>query len=566
MVNPGLVGETTIGGSGFAANAGVLWRRHERISDFVLIPTCNVTLRSAAYSSVSQFPLIADPQSIGNPGDISLGANPTTSPDFTEFDDAVDAARNAWIALGFSSSFGLTAISINRFVDSSGAPIGVLGLGGWSPVSCDAAVQAVIGRAMAIDPAYLLSISPLNIYSDDHETIFGQELLHGLTLDHNTTPGPFMGHNTDPNNLMYPYFPNGATLTSAQCDLMRAQAIAHVPGAMVDPVPEPFLDMRATPRHNVADSTIDIHLAGIARETGSNQTHFFVSTTGLIQSNASQSFTFMLDSDNDTTTGGSPIILGIPTAARGIEFVGRVTLTGAPPAIVTETYLFTNGVYSRIDDSRIRGVVNTNYVLMFTDRGHYDFAVGNIISLRIPDILLPPFSPTVGFRGLGRNSINEIDETTNLQLTFRNPTFPTCSVTPDPATNGTTVHITAQGLPPTNQVHILLGPTLIAAASTDASGNVNTNLTISIPDLFQPQRHLITIGVDGIPITADCGVTIIPQCPGRIGIDRAVIIRWACGTLQCANNVNGPWFDLPFAVSPYCVPTNDARRFYRVKE
>jgi hypothetical protein len=37
------------------------------------------------------------------------------------------------------------------------------------------------------------------------------------------------------------------------------------------------------------------------------------------------------------------------------------------------------------------------------------------------------------------------------------------------------------------------------------------------------------------------------------------------GTLQGADDLDGPWTDIPGATSPYCVPASEARRFYRAR-
>jgi hypothetical protein len=40
---------------------------------------------------------------------------------------------------------------------------------------------------------------------------------------------------------------------------------------------------------------------------------------------------------------------------------------------------------------------------------------------------------------------------------------------------------------------------------------------------------------------------------------------WPGGTLQSATNVNGTWFEVPGATSPYPVTPSAAMQFYRVK-
>lgn len=504
-VDPSCVGEATV--------KDVLWRRHERISEFRLIPTCGVTLRSGAFDAVPNFPVIADTQGIGFPGDISLGA---TGNDFTEFFDTIDAARNAWIALGFAGDFGITVVSMNLFVNDVGTPIGVLGLGGFSPTTCDAGVQAVIGRAMVIDPAYLLPSCPMNIFSDPNETILGQETLHALTLD----------HSSDPNNLMFGSFPNGGQLTGPQCDRMRAQATAHVPGTVGAGYPESFADLRSDPRGDVTDSIIDIHVFGVVRETATEQTHFFLSTAGVLPVNPSPSlgtidlaFTFLLDADDDDETGGAPKDLGIPTEVEGIELVGRVFLRGAPPDVSSELFKFMDGEFVPIVDENIVGSLHTDYVSVYRLEGGFVEAVGQIIQLSIPDEFVGEMSTLVRFAALSEDCENEaMDITDDVRLTFGNPVFPTCSVEPQTIVNGCTVEVQAQGLPANRNAHIFLGAVLVGEAETDGDGDLETTLRLEIPGLEEIETHLLTIGTDDDAITADCGVTLVPDVDRRMDI------------------------------------------------
>lgn len=513
-VNPALVGEATV--------KDVLWRRHERISEFRLIPTCGVTLRSGAFDAIPNFPIIADTQAIGNPGDISLpvivcppGCLPPCL-DFTEFFDTIDDARDAWIALGFAGDFGITVVSMNRFVDGLGNPIGILGLGGFNPTTCNAAIQAVIGRAMVIDPAYLLPSSPINIFNDPNETILGQEILHGLTLD----------HSADPANLMFGFFPNGGALTAAQCDVIRAQATAHVPGTMGEGYPESQADLRSDPRGDIAESIIDVHVYGVAREIAMEQTHFFLSTAGVLSENPSArpgtidlAFTFLMDADDDDETGGAPSDLGIPTELEGIELVGRVFLSGAAPDVSSELFKFMDGRFVPIVDENIVGSLHTDYVSVYMVEGGFVEAVGQIIQLSIPDEFVGEMSTLVRFAALSEDFENEaMDITDDVRLTFGNPVFPTCFVEPQTIVNGCTVELQAQGLPANQNAHIFLGAVLVGEAETDGDGDLETTLRLEIPGLEQIGTHLLTVGIDENAITADCVVTLVPDVDRRMDI------------------------------------------------
>ena len=61
-----------------------------------------------------------------------------------------------------------------------------------------------------------------------------------------------------------------------------------------------------------------------------------------------------------------------------------------------------------------------------------------------------------------------------------------------------------------------------------------------------------------IPVAPDC-ISI-----EHVGSDR--IIRWGSGSiLQSADEVAGPWGDVPNASSPYTVPLSSAAQFFRLR-
>jgi hypothetical protein len=63
---------------------------------------------------------------------------------------------------------------------------------------------------------------------------------------------------------------------------------------------------------------------------------------------------------------------------------------------------------------------------------------------------------------------------------------------------------------------------------------------------------------------AECAFTVTVR-PSALRIERAIILRWECGVLQCADRVGGPYVDVPGTTRPYCVSAEKPRRFYRVR-
>jgi hypothetical protein len=88
--------------------------------------------------------------------------------------------------------------------------------------------------------------------------------------------------------------------------------------------------------------------------------------------------------------------------------------------------------------------------------------------------------------------------------------------------------------PPSGSV-FLMGDTLVKCDGRDACGNVS-----------------------GCSFHADV-------CDTVLDIERAVIVRWTCGTSQGASVVAGPYTDIAGALSPYCAPANGPHRFFRIR-
>lgn len=80
------------------------------------------------------------------------------------------------------------------------------------------------------------------------------------------------------------------------------------------------------------------------------------------------------------------------------------------------------------------------------------------------------------------------------------------------------------------------GTTTVSCTATDAAGNTSTC------------TFKVNVGASSLLI------------------EPAVVLRWGCGeVLQAAGNLDGPWADVPAAVSPHTVLAKDAQRFYRLR-
>ena len=85
--------------------------------------------------------------------------------------------------------------------------------------------------------------------------------------------------------------------------------------------------------------------------------------------------------------------------------------------------------------------------------------------------------------------------------------------------------------------------------------------------VFPTGTNTVTcVAIDGCGNTNQCSFKVIVGVGSQLAIERAVIVSWTCGgTLQYADDLTGPWFDIPTATSPYCVAATAAKKFYRVR-
>lgn len=107
--------------------------------------------------------------------------------------------------------------------------------------------------------------------------------------------------------------------------------------------------------------------------------------------------------------------------------------------------------------------------------------------------------------------------------------------------------------------------TVTATDNNDAS--VAVVCTPTSGSMFTPGTNAVTCtATDAAGNASSCMFNVI-VLPSLVSIERAVIVRWNCGEmLQGADNINGPWTDLPGATSPYVVPASAARKFYRARD
>ena len=104
-------------------------------------------------------------------------------------------------------------------------------------------------------------------------------------------------------------------------------------------------------------------------------------------------------------------------------------------------------------------------------------------------------------------------------------------------------------------------------ATDNCSGPVSIVCTPPSGSVFPTGTNTVTcVATDSCGNTSQCSFKVVVGVGSQLAIEHAVIITWTCGgTLQYADDLSGPWFDIPTATSPYCVATTAAKKFYRTR-
>jgi hypothetical protein len=103
-------------------------------------------------------------------------------------------------------------------------------------------------------------------------------------------------------------------------------------------------------------------------------------------------------------------------------------------------------------------------------------------------------------------------------------------------------------------------------ATDNCAGPVTIISTPPSGSVFPPGTNTVTcVASDACGNTSQCNFTVT-VAGQELSVERAIIITWNCGgVLQSADNLIGPWTDIPGATSPYAVATSAAHKFYRVR-
>ena len=522
----------------------VIWRRHERPTDHIYLPQASISLRSAINNSWGgfTFPHFPDPLT-----DVQT-AGDARSDVAADVNSLVNACQNKYAAAG-RGGIGITAINVNRFENASGTQINQTGFGGYSS-SCTGAVCTYEGFIIVTDNHYLYPTVPgRSFLADPYDQVVGHETGHALGLDAGFDSFDASGHSTDVTNLMYPSAQDNnhdgrvdnLGLDSAEVTKLRANAMM-VPGLEVDPtgsfLPGPILSMRRMtgPRKPGLAANLNLAALTVSLDRASKRLVVGQRLWGLLpcKSRTPVDYAYLADLDNNPATGASASTLtqlGIPSSIRGADLVARARVIGSGkpgPNYRTcqqtiSAWLIRGQRPVRLPSSAVRFHIQT--VRTTTPDDPFPpfkkpppqpriLELYNTLDFSLPNALLStpvrankPFGVAVlvSTGGKARDRFPSGDRPATFVL--QAPLFPHCFPA-GPGKAGATVPIRFEGLRPNREIHALLGPQIVLrGVNTDANGA--GRIQFPIPKGTRPGKHLVTIGHNGLAITADCTLTVV---------------------------------------------------------
>lgn len=476
-----------------------------------------------------------------------------------ELDEALQECDAAWnqLEVQFGTNLeGPLALNVNRHVDLNGnetyvglSSFAFSGTGSLSTV-CTAltAANPMLAGTNTSDAFSAVKDNAQNFTPSTKDILTAHELGHVLFLGHgngldddgdNRDDGcdgswgvpisPPDETSNDPRGLMHPAGGEGITPRQRK----YARAVARItagstfdPPGKLEPVPV-VADHRVELPDKDAPRTAggDLTSAGMAVNRNDGTVFLTDKVSGGFSEKVRGDYATAIDLDNDPATGGSPTEVGVDTDLRGAELVTVATLNGLRKDPVAKAWKFAGerwveipGILASFDVSR--------RVADFAREPRISFNPGSALTVTIPgreDPLVkikPPDLSNVKFETLADTSRagGRIDrlpkpgssDSKERTLRLTPPDYPTCGSegTVDP---GSDAHVTARGLPPGSDVHVLLGPVEVGKATVGDRGELDFKFPVKRGE--RPGRRLITIGVNDKAYTADCILTIAGKAP-----------------------------------------------------
>ena len=219
------------------------------------------------------------------------------------------------------------------------------------------------------------------------------------------------------------------------------------------------------------------------------------------------------DLDAKSGTGGSPAKIGFQTAFEGAELVARVIVEPARRAVPT-VWRFDGVNFVDVTDRVIAAAITS------PAGGEVPIPMYDVISIELPLDIAGQVGPQVRIQAIAQQLTTgkELDvlpggewpTSSAVRLGMVPPRFPVCGVTPEQTKPGETVTVEVAEFGRAKEpIHVVLGDQLIAQGVLDENGRAKIDFTI--PGEARAGLRLVTVGIDGTALTADCAVEVRRQ-------------------------------------------------------
>lgn len=519
QANPNLAGDTD--------TDAILWRRHERPTDNIFANPTGITFRSAINNTwgTFNFPVIADPDtSLGVQGDMR---GEDVNAFGNEFNQLITNCDAAYAAPGVGrAGIGATVVNARLFHDAAGTRVNIIGWGGCAEFPAGTCSAPFDGQVVVIDNRFMHQDSPDRIFTaDPFDTLVGHEVGHALSLDHRNNAAALMNPGQSDNNGDGNV--DNIAINNTEVNALRNNSL-NVPGLETDPAgkfsPGRFVVMRLPDKADDIDKKLAPYydLTALSAYLDKDNKRFGLDARlmGLLPQEGEPLTLWYLVDVNGPKAGAQPEMLkklGVPeTAFRGADLIARVDVRGRQA----------KGQIYKIVNGELVSITRDVKFEVHTLRLHPQFPVGAgqqdskpravhdkvriELAQDIAEVYLgKTFTAQVLIAtGDKKKVVDRLDapaDKDGLEFVLEDASFPHCSAAHE-GTPGTDLKIDLEGLLPNSAIHGLLGPQLVFKGTANSAGG--GSIDFPIPQDAAPGYHLVTVGVDGTALTADCLIRV----------------------------------------------------------
>jgi YVTN family beta-propeller protein len=254
---------------------------------------------------------------------------------------------------------------------------------------------------------------------------------------------------------------------------------------------------------------VALQFASVSETPGSGITTLIARVFGAPAANTE--YSFVVDLDDDPTTGCAASTAGVGSSFVGAELIAQVSVSASPTGtLVASPNIFTcNG--SAFALASTNGVVASTYLT----REAESLQSGNgVIDIRIPDSIRGSMGTAVRLEVLAQELSGQLavdtlphasaDSGVTMGLIPAN--LPSCSISPNAIQPGIGGSVAVSGLPPNMPIVGILSGQTVANANTDKNGG--GLLSFTVPSNTPPGLKLFAVQTTNVPAVALCAVLV----------------------------------------------------------